>query len=77
MKSKRTLAAALELVAVSLAAGLVFLWSKRAAQAERGYNAIGGEFLLLFLPAVYYIGKRTVQDWIADLCELWKECGHG
>lgn len=77
MKSKRTLAAALELVAVSLVAGLVFVWGRQAAQAERGCRAIGGEFLLLFLPAVYYIGKRTVQDWIADLRELWKECSHG
>lgn len=77
MKSKRVLAAALELAVVFLAAGLAFAWGKQAAQAERGCRAIGGEFLFLVLPAVYYIGKRTVRDWITDLRELWKECGHG
>lgn len=77
MKSKRTLAAALELVAVLLAAGLVFAWGRQAARVERGCRAAGGEYMLLVLPAVYYIGKRTVRDWITDLRELWRECGHG
>lgn len=60
MRRKRSLASVLfELAAVLLMTAL----------AERGYNAIGGEYLLLLLPAMYYTGKRTILDWIADLRE--------
>lgn len=62
----------LELVAVLLVTALAFAWGKQTAQAERGYTAIGGEYLLLLLPAIYYTGKRTVLDWITDLRELTK-----
>lgn len=62
----------LELAAVLLMTALAFAWGKQAALAERGYNAIGGEYLLLLLPAMYYTGKRTILDWIADLRELKK-----
>ena len=51
---------------------LAFAWGMQTAQAERGYTAIGGEYLLLLLPAMYYTGKRTILDWIADLRELKK-----
>lgn len=73
MKPKRSLASVvLELAAVLLMTALAFAWGKQAALAERGYNAIGGEYLLLLLPAMYYTGKRTILDWIADLRELKK-----
>ena len=71
MKSKRSLASvACELLAVLLITGTAFMWGKGVALAERGYEAIGGEYLLLLLPAMYYTGKRTILDWIADLREL-------
>lgn len=74
MKPKRSLASVvLELVAVLLVTALAFAWGKQTAQAERGYTAIGGEYLLLILPAVYYTGKRTILDWITDLRKLWRE----
>ena len=38
-----------------------------------GYEAIGGEYLLLLLPAIYYTGKRTLLDWIAEFRESKKE----
>ena len=60
---------ACELLAVLLITGTAFMWGKGAALAERGYEAIGGEYLLLLLPAIYYTGKRTLLDWIADLRE--------
>lgn len=63
----------LELAAVLLVTALAFAWGKQAALAERGYNAIGGEYLLLFLPAMYYTGKRTILDWVTEIRELWKE----
>lgn len=58
---------ALELAAVFLVTVLAFSWGKRTAQTERGYTAIGGEYLLLLLPAIYYTGKRTALDWITEL----------
>lgn len=76
MKPKRSLASvALELAVVLLVTVLVFAWGKQTALAERGYTAIGGEYLLLLLPAIYYTGKRTILDWGAEIRELWKE-GH-
>lgn len=62
----------LELAAVLLVTALAFVWGKQTARIERGYEAIGGEYLFLLLPAIYYTGKRTILDWIADLQELKK-----
>lgn len=74
MKLKRSLASvALELAAVLLVTALAFAWGKQTAQAERGYTAIGGEYLLLLLPAMYYTGKRTILDWVTEIRELWRE----
>lgn len=73
MRRKRSLASVLfELAAVLLMTALAFAWGKQTALAERSYNAIGGEYLLLLLPAMYYTGKQTILDWIADLRELKK-----
>ena len=78
MKPKRSLASVLlELAAVLLVTALAFAWGVQTAQAERGYTAIGGEYLFLLLPAIYYTGKRTILDWIADIRELWKEADNG
>lgn len=57
----------LELAAVLLVTALAVAWGKQTAQAERGYTAIGGEYLLLLLPAIYYTGKRTALDWIVEI----------
>lgn len=74
MKPKRSLASVvLELTAVLLVTTLAFAWGAQTAQAERGYTAIGGEYLFLLLPAIYYTGKRTILDWIADIRKLCKE----
>ena len=65
MKPKRSLTSVLlELAAVLLVTALAFAWGVQAAHAERGYTAIGGEYLLLLLPFLYYPGKRTILDWI-------------
>ena len=58
---------ACELMAVLLITGTAFMLGKGVALAERGYEAIGGEYLLLLLPAVYYVGKRTILDWITRI----------
>lgn len=78
MRRKRSLAAVFfELAAVLLVTALAFAWGMQAAQAERGYTAIGGEYLFLLLPAMYYTGKRTILDWVTEIRELWREGGNG
>lgn len=73
MKPNRSLASVgLELAAVLLVTAAAFVWGKQTAQIQRGYEAIGGEYLLLLIPAIYYAGKRTLLDWIADLREIRK-----
>ena len=73
MKPKRTLAlTAAELITVLLLTAAAFIWGQRTALAERGYDARGGEYLLLLFPVLYYTGKRTLLDWIAELRELKK-----
>lgn len=70
MKPKRSLVSvACELLAVILITGTAFMWGKGVALAERGYEAIGGEYLIFLLPAIYYIGKRTILDWMAEFRE--------
>ena len=74
MKPKRSLASVLlELATVLLVTALAFAWGMQTAQAERGYTAIGGEYLFLLLPFMYYPGKRTILDWVAEIRELWRE----
>lgn len=78
MKTKRSLASVvLELAAVLLVTALAFAWGKQTAQAERGYTAIGGEYLFLLFPFMYYPGKRTILDWITEIRELWRSGGNG
>lgn len=69
---KKRAAAAVELAAVLTITAAAFVWGQRAALIERGYDARGGECLLLLIPAIYYIGKRTAKDWITELRELWR-----
>lgn len=73
MKPNRSLASVgLELAAVLLVTAAAFVWGKQTAHIQRGYEAIGGEYLLLLIPAIYYAGKRTILDWISDLREMRK-----
>ena len=67
----------LELAAVLLVTALAFVWGVQTAQAERGYIAIGGEYLFLLFPFMYYPGKRTILDWITEIRELWRSGGNG
>lgn len=71
MKPKRSLASVLcEVAAVLLLTAAAFLWGLSAGRAQRGCSAIGGEYLLLLIPGIYYAGKRTVLDWAADIREM-------
>ena len=64
---------AVELASVLLVTVSAFVWGRQTALAERGYTAIGGEYLFLLLPFMYYPGKRTILDWVAEIRELWRE----
>lgn len=68
--SGKHISAALELVFVLLVTVLVFRAGVTQARAQRGYDAYGGEYLLLVLPVLYYAGKQTLLDWLADLREI-------
>lgn len=73
---KNRAAAAVELAAVLLATAAAFAWGQRAALIERGYTARGGEYLLLLIQAIYYIGKRIAADWIVELRDnesIWRK----
>ena len=72
MTDKRKLIAAAEIAVVLLATGAAFVWGKRAALIERGYTAYGGGYMILLIPAIYYTGKRTILNWIAELRDFWR-----
>ncbi len=44
------------------------------ALAERGYQAVGGEILLLLIPFLYYIIERIYRNFTADIRKFWAEC---
>lgn len=39
-----------------------FFWAKDAALAARGYQAIGGEWLLWLLPGLLWVGIDTARE---------------
>lgn len=53
----------------ALTANVAFAVLKYAALAERGYEAIGGEALLLGLPLFWYLTETTIRDTVRD---FWK-----
>lgn len=73
MKRERSLASVvLELAAVLLLTVLALAWGMQVAQAEWGRRVLGGEHIFLLIPAIYYAGKRTILDWIAEFREKEK-----
>ena len=70
-KKKSRLAAA-ELLAVLIVTAVVFIKSRGYALAWRGYEAVGGEFMLLLLPIIYYEAKRIILDYVADFVAFYR-----
>ena len=70
-KKKSRLAAA-EFLAVLIVTAVVFIKSMGYALAWRGYEAVGGEFMLLLLPIIYYEAKRIILDFVVDFVELYR-----
>ena len=65
-----------EVIVVFFATAAAFVWGRETAQIERGGEAVGGEYLLLLLPVIYYTGKRIILDWIADIRKMLEESSH-
>lgn len=73
MKHKRkSRLAAVELISVLTVTAALFIAASRYALAERGYFAVGGEYMLLLLPFLYYAAKRTIRDFAADFAEIYR-----
>lgn len=70
-KKKSRLAAA-ELLVVLIVTAVVFIKSRGYALAWRGYEAVGGELMLLLLPIIYYEAKRIILDYVADFVALYR-----
>lgn len=58
--------AVLKYAALTAAGVLLFCWGQGYALAERGYEAIGGEALLLGLPLFWYLTETTIRDTVRD-----------
>lgn len=56
-RKKKSRLAAAELLAVLIVTAVVFIKSRGYALAWRGYEAVGGEFMLLLLPI--YITRQS------------------
>lgn len=69
-RKRKSRLAAVELLGVLTATAVLFVKAQSVALASRGYFAIGGEFMLLLLPIIYYLAKQTIRDFAADIAEL-------
>lgn len=74
-RKKKSRLAAAELLAVLIVTAVVFIKSRGYALAWRGYEAVGGEFMLLLLPIIYYEAKRIILDYAADFVALYRRSG--
>jgi len=63
---KRKVLHLLLVIAVTLA---LFLLAREAAYAERGYEAIGGEYMVFLLPLIFYAVRQSIADTRAALKE--------
>lgn len=57
-----SLAVVVKYAALTLVGVLLFRAGQAHALAERGYEALGGEFFALFLPVFYWMVTRVVRD---------------
>lgn len=71
-RKKKSRLAAAEVLAVLIVTAVVFTKGLSAALAWRGHEAVGGEFMLLLLPIIYYEAKRIILDYVADFVALYR-----
>lgn len=63
----------LKYAVLTLLGFIMFKIGAKKALIDRGYSAIGGEGLFLFLPVFYYLISKTVRDWLDDLKDNYKK----
>lgn len=71
-RKKKSRLAAAELLVVLIVTAVAFIKGGGYALAWRGYEAVGGEFMLLLLPIIYYEAKRIILDFAADFIDLYR-----
>lgn len=76
-KKKSRLAAAVELLLVLIGTAALCIKAAEYALVERGYHAVGGEGLLPLLPIIYYLGKRVIRDFAADVARCYRNPPEG
>lgn len=52
----------LKYLALTILGFILFKMAAVQARLDRGYSAIGGEVMFLFLPVFYYLISKTVRD---------------
>lgn len=70
MRKKKSWIMAVELAVILLLTAGAFMQGRQSALVMRQGEGCGGECLFLLLPAVYYIWKRIVADWLRDFSAL-------
>ena len=74
-RKKKSRLAAAEFLVVLIVTAVFFIKGMGYALAWRGYEAVGGEFMLLLLPIIYYEAKRIILDYAADFVDLYRRKG--
>lgn len=52
---------------------LLFPLARRSAGNWRGYEAIGGEILILGLPVYIHALRAVAKDWEREIKEIWSK----
>ena len=47
---------------ICIATGIFFIWAKDLAYLQRGYKAVGGEYLLFIFPLIWYLFENNVKE---------------
>ena len=76
-KKKSRLAAAVELSLILIVTANLFVMAADYALVERGYHAVGGEGLIPLVPIIYYLVKRVIRDFAADVARCYRNPPEG
>jgi len=53
----------MKVIAIILITVMCFLIGREYALYERGYKAVGGEYLILIIPSIAYLIKEVIKDY--------------
>ncbi len=57
----------LKYVMLTLVSLVLYGFAAEYALRERGYSAVGGEVIILFLPLFYYLVSKFVKEFIEEV----------